>query len=106
MPWWLVWTIVGAVVLLSVLLVAVPAIGVRRRVVEFHRVRALVRERALTRTQKLMLGWEQVRATLGGVQARAEVTQRKVAAVKAARATDRAAPRAGDPAEVGEAAGP
>lgn len=88
-PWWLVWTIVGGVVLLSALLVVVPAIGVRRRMAEFHRVRALVQERTTTRTQKLMVGWEQVQARLGGVQDRTAVMQRKVGALRASQARGR-----------------
>lgn len=91
MPWWLVWTVVGGVVLLSLLLVAVPAMGVRRRLAEFHRVRALAQERTAARTRKLLAGWEQVQATLRGVQDRTAVMQREVAALKASRASDRAA---------------
>lgn len=88
--WWLVWTIVGAVVLLSVLLVAVPAMGVRRRVAELNRVKALAQERTTARARKLRASAQQVQVTLGGVQHHAEATRRKVEALKGGRAGGKA----------------
>jgi hypothetical protein len=104
--WWLVWTIVvGAVVVLSAALVAVPAMGVRRRLAELNRVTALLLERTTARTQKLAADSERVRATVAGVQHRTGGVRRKIKALKAGRTSDAAALAAADaPAAEGRGA--
>lgn len=105
MAWWLVWTIVGAVVLLSVVLVAVPAMAVRRRMAELDRVRALAQERMTARTQKLLASSERVQATLGGLQERSTIMQLRIEALKAARANGAAALEAAGEASAVEGTG-